>query len=354
MDKAQHCANKCVFCFIDQLPEGMRSSLYFKDDDTRLSFFQGNYVTLTNLSDEEIDRLIHLRVSPVNISVQTTNPELRVKMLKNPRAARIMEYMNKFAAHNIEMNCQIVLCPGFNDGAELQRTIFDCYSLYPHVKSVAVVPVGLTKHRKGLCELQPVDKAKAEEILAHIHFWQDKFRRETGTGFVYAADELYLKAELPIPSPDSYDGYSQLENGVGLIASLFEDLDEALKEDYKDVKPHSLSIATGAAAYDSIKKAVGMITAKYPQVSVNVIKIINDFFGDTITVVGLLCGCDIIRTLKGRELGDYLLITDEMLRSGSETLLDDTTVSSISKALKIPVHTAPRDGFSLVRAVLDI
>ena len=354
MDKAQRCANKCIFCFIDQLPDGMRSSLYFKDDDTRLSFFQGNYVTLTNLSDEEIDRLIHLRVSPVNISVQTTNPELRVKMLKNPRAARIMEYMNKFAAHNIEMNCQIVLCPGFNDGAELQRTIFDCYSLYPHVKSVAVVPVGLTKHRKGLCELQPVNKAKAEEILAHIHFWQDKFRRETGTGFVYAADELYLKAELLIPSPDSYDGYSQLENGVGLIASLFEDLDEALKEDYKDVKPHSLSIATGAAAYDSIKKAVGMITAKYPQVSVNVIKIINDFFGDTITVVGLLCGCDIIRTLKGRELGDYLLITDEMLRSGSDTLLDDTTVSGISKALKIPVHTAPRDGFSLVRAVLDI
>lgn len=353
MDKAQRCANKCIFCFIDQLPDGMRSSLYFKDDDTRLSFFQGNYVTLTNLSDEEIDRLIHLRVSPVNISVQTTNPELRVKMLKNPRAARIMEYMRKFAAHNIEMNCQIVLCPGFNDGAELQRTIFDCYSLYPHVKSVAVVPVGLTKHRKGLCELQPVDKEKAEEILAHIHFWQDKFREETGTGFVYAADELYLKAELPVPSPGSYDGYSQLENGVGLIASLFEDLDEALKEDYKDVNPHSLSIATGAAAYDSIKKAACMITAKYPQVSVNVIKIINDFFGDTITVVGLLCGCDIIRTLKGRELGDYLLITDEMLRSGSETLLDDTTVSSISKALKIPVHTAPRDGFSLVRAVLD-
>lgn len=353
MDKAQRCANKCIFCFIDQLPDGMRSSLYFKDDDTRLSFFQGNYVTLTNLRDEEIDRLIHLRVSPVNISVQTTNPELRVKMLKNPRAARIMEYMRKFAAHNIEMNCQIVLCPGFNDGAELQRTIFDCYSLYPHVKSVAVVPVGLTKHRKGLCELQPVDKEKAEEILAHIHFWQDKFREETGTGFVYAADELYLKAELPVPSPGSYDGYSQLENGVGLIASLFEDLDEALKEDYKDVNPHSLSIATGAAAYDSIKKAACMITAKYPQVSVNVIKIINDFFGDTITVVGLLCGCDIIRTLKGRELGDYLLITDEMLRSGSETLLDDTTVSSISKALKIPVHTAPRDGFSLVRAVLD-
>ena len=353
MDKAQRCANKCIFCFIDQLPDGMRSSLYFKDDDTRLSFFQGNYVTLTNLSDEEIDRLIHLRVSPVNISVQTTNPELRVKMLKNPRAARIMEYMKKFAAHNIEMNCQIVLCPGFNDGAELQRTIFDCYSLYPHVKSVAVVPVGLTKHRKGLCELQPVDKEKAEEILAHIHFWQDKFREETGTGFVYAADELYLKAELPVPSPDSYDGYSQLENGVGLIASLFEDLDEALKEDYKDVNPHSLSIATGAAAYDSIKKAACMITAKYPQVSVNVIKIINDFFGDTITVAGLLCGCDIIRTLKGRELGDYLLITDEMLRSGSETLLDDTTVSSISKALKIPVHTAPRDGFSLVRAVLN-
>lgn len=353
MDAPQHCSNKCVFCFIDQLPKGMRNSLYFKDDDTRLSFFQGNYVTLTNLDDEEIDRLIRLRISPINISVHTTDSALRVKMLKNPNAARIMEVMKKFYDNNIDMNCQIVLCPGLNDGAALEKTVFDLYSLYPRVKSVSIVPVGLTKHREGLCRLNAVNKEIALDVLAHIHFWQDKFRKETNTNFIYASDEFYLKAELPVPSPDYYDDYPQLENGVGLIASLHEDLDEALKTPYENVNAHSLTIATGSAACSTIKAACEKITSLYPQITVNVKEIKNRFFGESITVAGLLCAQDIISQLKGESLGDYLLITDEMLRSESDVFLDDLTLSDVSKALDIEIKAAPRDGFSLLLSVLD-
>lgn len=354
MDKAQHCANKCVFCFIDQLPKGMRESLYFKDDDTRLSFFQGNYVTLTNLDDDEIDRLIRLRISPINISVHTTNPELRVKMLKNPSASKIMERMHRFADNNIDMNCQIVLCPGFNDGAELQKTIFDLYGLYPHVKSVSVVPVGLTKHREGLCNLTPIDCDKAKEVLAHLHFWQKQFRDECGINFVYGADEFYLKAGLPIPSAEDYDGYPQLENGVGLIASLHEELDEELRTHRENVKAQHFTIATGTAAAPTIREAIGKIRAQYPQIDVNVIEITNNFFGDSITVAGLLCGCDIIEQLRGKNLGEKLMITDEMLRSETDIFLDDLHVSDVEKQLGINVQPVRRGGADLFYAVLDI
>ncbi len=353
MDTPQHCSNKCVFCFIDQLPRGMRKSLYFKDDDTRLSFFQGNYVTLTNLDDDEIERLIRLRISPINISVHTTDSALRVEMLKNPNAGRIMDIMQKFHDNNIDMNCQIVLCPGLNDGAALQKTIFDLYSFYPKVKSVSIVPVGLTKHREGLCKLNGVNKEIALDVLSHIHFWQDKFRKETNTNFIYASDEFYLKAELPIPSPDYYDGYPQLENGVGLIASLHEDLDEALKAPYENVSAHSVTIATGSAAYKTIKEACEKITKLYPEIKTDVKEIKNHFFGESITVAGLLCAKDIITQLKGESLGDYLLITDEMLRSGSDVFLDDLTLSDVSDALNIEIKATPRDGFSLLLSVLD-
>ncbi len=348
MDKAQHCANKCVFCFIDQLPPGMRNSLYFKDDDTRLSFFQGNYVTLTNLSDNEIDRLIRLRISPINISVHTTDPDLRVQMLKNPSAAKIMRHMKKFADNRIEMNCQIVLCPGFNDGAQLQRTVFDLYSLRPFVKSVSVVPVGLTAHRNGLCKLTPVDKRAALDALAHIHFWQERFRGECGCGFVYAADEFYLKAGLPIPSADSYDGYPQLENGVGLIASLHEDLDDALRTTEQGVTAHSFTVATGEAAYDTICLAAEKIHTKYPMISINVEKIKNNFFGDSITVAGLLCGCDIVSQLRGKKLGEKLMLTNEMLRCETDVFLDDMTVSDIENALNVRVQAIGRSGYEFL------
>ena len=354
MDKAQHCKNKCVFCFIDQLPKGMRESLYFKDDDTRLSFFQGNYVTLTNLEEDEIDRLIRLRISPINISVQATDPDLRVQMLKNPNAKNLMARMKKFAANNIEMNCQIVLCPTLNDGAQLQKSIFDLYALYPHVKSVSVVPVGLTKHREGLCKLSPVDEDIAKDVLAHIHFWQDKFRKETGVNFVYAADEFYLKAKMPIPSPDSYDGYVQLENGVGLIASLHEELDAALLQEPLNVNPHNVSVVTGQAAFDTICDAVKKINAVYPQVKVNVHKITNNFFGDSVTVVGLLCGCDIIEQLKGKEIDDYLLIPTKTLRDGENVFLDDVTTDDIEKALSTKIVTVNDDGYEFLDKILGI
>ena len=353
MDTPQHCKNKCVFCFIDQLPKGMRESLYFKDDDTRLSFFQGNYVTLTNIDDDEIDRLIRLRISPINISVHTTDSALRVEMLKNPAAGRIMEQMKKFYENHINMNCQIVLCPGFNDGKNLEKTIFDLYSFYPYVNSVSIVPVGLTKHREGLCNLTPVDKEIARDVLSHIHFWQKRFRQETGTNFIYASDEFYLKAELDIPSPDYYDGYPQLENGVGLIASLHEELDEALKTNYEDTPPHSVTIATGNAAYKTMMEAADKITNIYPQIKIDVKEIKNNFFGESVTVAGLLCGCDIINQLKGMDLGDFLLLSSEMLRSETEIFLDDLTISDIEKALNIKVKPVPTSGFELLMAVLN-
>ncbi|MGN1098054.1 MAG: DUF512 domain-containing protein, partial [Clostridia bacterium] len=259
MDKAQRCANACVFCFIDQLPEGMRKSLYFKDDDTRLSFFQGNYVTLTNLKDAEIDRLIRLRVSPINISVQTMNPELRVRMLKNPRAKKLPEIMKRFAENGIIMNCQIVLCPEYNDGDELEYTISKLYELRDNIPSVSVVPLGLTKHRKGLAEMTPVTKEKAIELVNQIEKWQSRARREIGRGFVYAADELYLKAEIPLPDGEAYDGYPQLENGVGLIASLKEEFAAALKIAPDRVDDRTVTIVTGVAAGPLMKEFAKMV-----------------------------------------------------------------------------------------------
>ncbi len=352
MDKAQRCANACVFCFIDQLPKGMRSSLYFKDDDTRLSFFQGNYVTLTNLSEKEIDRLIRLRVSPINISVHTMNPELRVKMLKNPRAARLPEIMRRFADRGIIMNCQIVLCPGYNDGAELERTISELYALRRGVRSVSVVPIGLTNHRKGLAEMQPVTKEKALELLSQIGAWQKRARREIGKGFVYAADELYLRAELPIPDSDDYDGYPQLENGVGLIASLREEFAAALKIAPETVEGGRVTIVTGVAAARLMKTFAEMTERKYENVKVNVETIINHFFGESITVAGLLCGCDIIEQLRGKDLGDRIIISSDMLREGTDSLLDDITVAQLETALGTRIVSADNDGFKLLEAIL--
>lgn len=354
MDKAQRCANACIFCFIDQLPQGMRESLYFKDDDTRLSFFQGNYVTLTNLRDEEIERLVRLRVSPINISVQTMNPELRVKMLKNPRAARLPEIMKKFAGSGIIMNCQVVLCPEYNDGEELEYTIEKLYELRRNVTSVSVVPLGLTKHRKGLAEMTPVSKEKALEIVGQIEKWQAKARRETGRGFVYAADELYLKAELPIPDGESYDGYPQIENGVGLIASLKDEFAAALKMAPENVAERSVTVITGVAAGPLMQSFADMVMEKYPNVAVKVEVILNRFFGESITVAGLLCGCDIIEQLNGKSMGDAAVISKDMLREGTDVLLDDTTVADLERALGVRVLPSDNDGFGLLENILGI
>lgn len=352
MDKPLHCTNKCVFCFIDQLPKGMRESLYFKDDDTRLSFFQGNYVTFTNLDDDEIDRIIRLRISPINISVHTMNPDLRVKMLKNPKAARLPEIMWKLHNNGIVMNCQIVLCPGYNDKEELDYTISELYKMREYVKSVSVVPIGLTKHRQGLCEMMPVTKEAALEIVNQVENWQDKAREEIGTGFVYASDEIYLKAQLPIPESENYFGFPQIENGVGMIASLKDEFEDALKNAEPSDKERTVTMITGLSVYETMCSLVNLISEKFPNIKVNVEKIVNNFFGESITVSGLLCGCDIIEQLRGKEIGDNLIITKNMLRDGENILLDDITTEDIERELNCSIIAVCDDGYELLEAIL--
>lgn len=353
MDKPLHCSNKCVFCFIDQLPKGMRESLYFKDDDTRLSFFQGNYVTLTNLDDDEIDRIIRLRISPINISVHTMNPDLRVKMLKNPKAAKLPEIMKKLSDNGIVMNGQIVLCPGYNDGKELSYTISELYKMNECVKSVSVVPIGLTKHRQGLPEMECVTKEKALEIIAQVESWQEKARAEIGTGFIYASDEIYLKAEKPIPESDSYFGFPQIENGVGMIASLREEFLDALNDAVSSDKSRTVTMVTGVSVYETMKDLTSNISTKFPNIKINTEKIINNFFGEKITVSGLLCGCDIIEQLRGKDLGDNLIITRNMLRDGENVLLDDVTTDDIERELGTKIIAVGDDGYELLDAITN-
>ena len=354
MDKPLHCTNKCVFCFIDQLPKGMRESLYFKDDDTRLSFFQGNYVTFTNLDDDEIDRIIRLRISPINISVHTMNPDLRVKMLKNPKAARLPEIMQKLSDNGIIMNCQIVLCPGYNDGEELTHTISELYKLRECVKSVSVVPIGLTKHREGLCPMIAVDSEKAKEIIAEIEKWQKKALSEVGTGFVYASDEIYLKAWYSIPDSKAYYGFPQIENGVGMIASLKEELLDAIEDAQPVDKKRTVTIVTGVSVYETMCGFAKIIEEKFSNIEIKVEKIINNFFGHEITVSGLLCGCDIIEQLRGKELGDSLIITKNMLRDGENVLLDDITTEDIERELDTKIIAVGDDGYELLDAILEL
>ena len=353
IDGAKSCANRCVFCFIDQLPKGMRETLYFKDDDTRLSFFQGNYVTLTNVSDKEIDRLISMRVSPINVSVHTTNPSLRVEMLKNKNAGRIMEIMEKFSDNGILLNAQIVLCPTLNDGEELERTFSDLLSL-GHIRSVSVVPIGKTKYREGLCEIPSVTMEKAEEVLTTLEKWQNIAMEKVGTRLFYASDEFYLKAEREIPEIDAYEGFPQIENGVGLIRSMEEEFHRAIEEDYALLRGRKVSIATGEAAYNFIKSIAKEAENKYNGLVADVYKITNNFFGEEITVAGLLTGRDIINALKGKELGEELLISKCMLRDSTNVLLDDVTVEDIEKALNVKVRAVENDGYEFLEALLDV
>jgi len=352
IDGAKSCANRCVFCFIDQLPKGMRETLYFKDDDTRLSFFQGNYVTLTNLPDSEIDRLIGMRVSPINVSVHTTNPDLRIQMLRNKNAGNIMERMRRFAEHGIVMNAQIVLCPTFNDGAELKRTFSDLLTIGSQIKSVSVVPIGKTKYRDGLCQIPSVTKDGAREVIKTVEHWQKLALKKSGTRLFYASDEFYLKAELPLPAAEEYEAFPQIENGVGLISSMRDEFYRALEDSEESDNPRFVSVATGVAAYDFIKAIANDAQKKYNNLRVEVYKIVNNFFGEEITVAGLLCGCDIIAQLKGKPLGERLIISKSMLRDSTDTLLDDTTVGEISAALGVPVFPVENDGYDFLNALL--
>ena len=357
MDKARSCANRCVFCFVDQLPPGMRESLYFKDDDARLSFLMGNYITLTNLSQREIQRIIDLRVSPINISVHATNPDLRAKLLGHRNGGALMGHMERFAAAGITMNCQIVACPGVNDGPALDRTLRDLGGLYPAVGSVAVVPVGITKYRQGLYPLRPYTGEEAAALLDQVEAFAAGFLAEHGTSLVWCSDEFYLLAGRELPGNGYYEEYAQLENGVGMLRLLTDQamsLTEDEEEDLSVLAPAPLSIATGASAAPFIQKIVDRCREKCPALRGRVYPIANRFFGETITVSGLITGGDLIDQLRGKELGERLLLPDNMLRAGERVFLDDVTVEQVEQALGVPVVPVEADsGFALVDAILE-
>jgi putative radical SAM enzyme (TIGR03279 family) len=370
MDDYRSCTNKCIFCFIDQMPPGMRDTLYFKDDDSRLSFLQGNYITMTNLSDADLDRIIRYKLAPINISVHTTNPELRVRMLHNRFAGDALKKIPLLAEAGIEMNSQIVLCKGINDGEELERTIRDLSGYIPHMQSLSVVPVGLTRFRKGLHPLEPFQKEDAKKVLDLIHKWQKICYDRYGIHFVHASDEFYLLAEEDFPSEDHYDGYGQLENGVGMIPLLEAEFMECLQEEketqketrkgflsaFRKPKPQKrqcVSIATGRLAAPLMRKLSLAFMCLHPEIRIQVFEVTNHFFGEQITVSGLLTGKDIRDTLLDEELGDRLLLPCNMLRSGEQVFLDDMTVDTLSKELNVPITITASDGQSLYDALLN-
>lgn len=353
IDRARSCRNKCIFCFIDQLPPNMRETLYFKDDDSRLSFLQGNFITLTNMSDEEIDRIIAYRLSPINISVHTTNPNLRVKMLNNKNAGKIFSILKRFKEAELKVNCQIVLVSGVNDGIELERTLKDLSSLYPSVKSVAVVPVGITKYREGLPKLEPFNKETSEELLSLIEKAQNKFLNNMGTRFVFASDEFYAMTNRILPSYDEYEGFPQLENGVGLMKSFEYEVDKEL-ENIKEEKilNKKYIIATGTLANRFMNKIKDKVKEKFKGLRLDVIPIDNNFFGKTITVSGLITGQDIIEQLRDFKDIDGIIIPKSMLRQDSDIFLDDLTVKDIENRLMvkiIPIEVSGREFINFFR-----
>ena len=350
-DSPKSCQNKCIFCFIDQMPKGMRDSLYFKDDDSRLSFLYGNYVTLTNMKTEDIMRLIRYRISPVNISVHTTNPDLRVFMLKNKRANQILDHIQLLADHEIEMNMQIVLCKGINDGAELDRTIGDLSQFMPHAKSVSVVPVGLTKCRNGLYPLVPFEKGDCAAVIRQIKNWQERFLKEYGTRFVYASDEFFINAEMELPEESEYEDFPQIENGVGMIASMEAEFMRALAPDLKPQGTAKTVVATGEISYEFIKKLVNIVKMRYNMNNIEVVGIKNELFGGRVTVSGLLGGSDLIRALQDKQ-ADRVLITESMLKADEDVFLDDYTLSETEKRLNMKTVPVKNDGEAFLKAVL--
>ncbi|OUO76210.1 DUF512 domain-containing protein [Anaeromassilibacillus sp. An250] len=352
MDQQHSCTNRCIFCFIDQLPKGLRKSLYFKDDDSRLSFLFGNYVTLTNLKEREVDRIIKMHISPINISVHTTNPELRVKMMGNRFAGKSLDILYRFAKAGIKLNCQIVLCRDINDGEELDRTLKDLTSLWPSVQSVAVVPLGLTKYRQGLYPLTGYDSETARAVVRQLERWGDRCEQKYGQRICYAADEFYLKAQLPIPPAPFYGDFDQLENGVGLMASLKQEFLDVLEDFVPPVSARKVTLATGVAAHPFLDTLLDELRQRCHNLTCNVVPIVNDFFGDTITVAGLVTGGDLLKQLRGRELGDALLLPDVMLRREGDIFLDDVSLEELSEALQIQIITVPNDGYALLDAVV--
>ena len=349
MDEMRSCANHCIFCFVDQMPPGMRKTLYFKDDDARLSFLQGNYITLTNLTDREAQRIIDLRISPINVSVHTTDPQLHCTMLGNKNALRSLDYIRAFCKAGIVMNGQIVVCPGWNDGDQLRRTLRDLTEM--QFSSCSLVPVGITKYRQGLAKLRPVDAATAAEIIDIADEYGRENLRRFGTRRFFCADELYLRAGRPLPQAEYYEGYRQLENGVGLMRSLEDDFLAGLATVDVPARFSPFTIAAGTAAAPFLRGLVQRAMGDYPGLRGQVIAVENDFFGHTIDVAGLLTGQDISAQLRGRDLGDRVLIPIHMMRHGETVFLDDYTVERLSRELGVPVQVVDEDGFALVDAM---
>ena len=354
MDEYRSCRNKCVFCFIDQMPPNMRDTLYFKDDDSRLSFLQGNYVTLTNMSEHDIQRIIKYHLEPINISFQTTNPELRCKMLHNRFAGDALKKVDTLYEAGIEMNGQIVLCKGFNDGKELERSIQDLTKYLPNLRSVSVVPIGMTKFRDGLEQIEPFTKEDAEQVIDLIESWQKKVYTEYGLHFIHASDEWYILAGRELPKEESYDGYLQLENGVGMIRLLVNEFEEALAQTEGDGQERAVSIATGRLAYPYICKMMEVLQDKFPKTKVHVYSIRNDFFGETITVSGLITAQDLMNQLKDKQLGDKLLIPCNMLKADEDIFLDDYSVDDVEKTLQVGLNIVQSSGQDLLDAVLGL
>lgn len=352
MDDYKSCSNKCIFCFIDQLPKGMRPTMYFKDDDSRLSFLQGNYITMTNMKDKDLDRIIKYRLEPINISVHTTNPELRCQMLHNRFAGKIMEQIQRLYEHGIEMNGQIVLCKNYNDGEELEHTIRDLTGFMPYMESVSVVPMGMTKYREGLTRVEPFNKEDACAVLDIIEKWQKKLYEEYGTHFIHAGDEWYIMAERPLPEEGRYDGYLQLENGVGMMRLLIEEFTESLAELEPSDQVIRKDIVTGKLAYPYISELMAQFKEKFPHADIRVHCISNHFFGESITVTGLLTGTDVISQLQDKDLTGNLLMPINMLRSEEDVLLDDITLSDIEKALQVKIDVIKSNGKDLIDKIL--
>lgn len=350
MDSQHSCRNNCIFCFIDQMPPNMRESLYFKDDDSRLSFLFGNYITLTNLSEHEINRIIKMHISPINISVHTTNPELRVKMMRNRFAGKALDIIKKFNDAGIKLNCQLVLCPGYNDGKELERSLSDLTAL-ENVECVAAVPVGLTGYRESLCELKPFDKGSANEVIDIIDSFGNECVKRYGERRVYAADEFYILSEREIPDADYYGEFLQLENGVGMWALFLSEFSEELEYMDNEPTPRRITAITGEAAYPLISSCAKTAEEKFSGLECNVIKIVNNFFGGKITVTGLLTGSDIIGQLRGLDLGEELLVPDVCLRHGTDVFLDDVTVNDIEKELNVKVRITDSSGAGFARSL---
>lgn len=356
MDKKHRCENKCIFCFIDQLPKGLRESLYFKDDDSRLSFLHGNYITLTNLDRKDIDRITKMHISPVNVSVHTTNPELRCEMMHNKRAGEVLSYLEVLKNAGIEICGQIVLCRGINDGEELSRSLHDLATLFPQLKSVCVVPSGLTAYRENLYPLLPFDKNSSLEVIDQVEEINEYYKKKYGKSLFFCSDEFYLMAKKTLPNDEYYEDYSQIENGVGMLRSLKTEIKGFLKtlsNEEKNIKAE-MSLATGVAAYDFICDMVSLIQRRCKKIKCHVYKIENDFFGHTITVSGLVTGVDMINQLRDKPLGEKLLIPRNMLRAEGDLFLCGTSLEELEKELKTRVVVTENDGASFVEAILGL